>query len=86
MANRHLLRVRAPAKLNLSLRVLRKTPDRYHEIRTVVQSIALHDTLTFAEHSGPFRIECDDAACPTDSTRSSISALPLGPRLREVGA
>lgn len=68
MANRRLLSVRAPAKLNLSLRVLRATPDHYHELRTVFQSIALHDTLTFAEQSGPFRIECDDPACATDDT------------------
>jgi 4-diphosphocytidyl-2-C-methyl-D-erythritol kinase len=68
MPGRRLLSVRAPAKLNLSLRVLRTTPDHYHELRTVFQSIALHDTLTFAEHAGPFRIECDDPACPSDDT------------------
>jgi 4-diphosphocytidyl-2-C-methyl-D-erythritol kinase len=68
MPGRRLLSVRAPAKVNLSLRVLRTTSDGYHEIRTVFQSIALHDTLTFAEHAGPFRIECDDPACPTDDT------------------
>jgi 4-diphosphocytidyl-2-C-methyl-D-erythritol kinase len=28
--------------------------------------VALHDTLTFRERSGPFGLECDDAACPTD--------------------
>ena len=40
------LRARAFAKINLSLRVLGTRPDGYHELRTVFQSLALHDTLT----------------------------------------
>ena len=66
VAGKRLLSVRAPAKINLSLRVLRRTAGGYHELRTIFQSIALHDTLTFEAGSGPFRIECDDPACPTD--------------------
>ncbi|MCH8025313.1 MAG: 4-(cytidine 5'-diphospho)-2-C-methyl-D-erythritol kinase [Chloroflexi bacterium] len=40
------LRLRAPAKINWSLEVLRKQPDGYHEVRTVLQTIALSDWLT----------------------------------------
>ncbi len=68
MPNKRLLSVRAPAKINLSLRVLRRTAGGYHQLRTIFQSIALHDTLTFEAGSGPFRLECDDPACPTDRT------------------
>ena len=36
----------APAKINLTLEVLGKRPDGYHEIKSVVQAISLADTLT----------------------------------------
>lgn len=65
---RHAIRVRAFAKINLSLRVLGSRPDGYHEVRTILQSLALHDTLTFHRAPGAFRISCDDPACPTDAT------------------
>jgi 4-diphosphocytidyl-2-C-methyl-D-erythritol kinase len=60
------VRIRAHAKINLSLRVVGVRPDGYHELQTVFQSIALHDTLTIRAERGPFRLECDDPACPAD--------------------
>jgi 4-diphosphocytidyl-2-C-methyl-D-erythritol kinase len=62
------MRVRAFAKINLSLRVLGMRPDGYHELRTIFQSIALHDTLTIRAFRGPFRLTCDDPRCPSDDT------------------
>ena len=60
------VRVRAPAKINLTLRILSTRPDGYHDLRTTFQSLALHDTLTFTASSGPFAIDCTDPECPTD--------------------
>ena len=37
---------RAPAKINLTLDVGARRADGYHEIRSIMQTIALHDTLT----------------------------------------
>ena len=62
------MRVRAFAKINRSLRVLGTRADGYHELQTVFQSIALHDTLTIRASRGPFTLTCDDPACPTDET------------------
>jgi 4-diphosphocytidyl-2-C-methyl-D-erythritol kinase len=62
------MRVRAFAKINLSLRVLGARASGYHELRTIFQSIALHDTLTIRAARGPFRLTCDDPNCPSDST------------------
>ncbi len=42
-----MIRLRAPAKLNLYLRVLGPRPDGYHEIETIFERIDLADELTF---------------------------------------
>ena len=42
------LRLRAPAKLNWTLEVLGDRPDGYHEVRTVLQTIALSDWVTIS--------------------------------------
>lgn len=62
------VRVHAPAKINLSLRLLGTRPDGYHDVRTVLQSVALHDTLTLVATTGPLNIHCDDPRCPTDAS------------------
>ena len=39
--------VKAYAKVNFYLDVIRRRPDGYHDIETIFQSISLHDTLKF---------------------------------------
>jgi 4-diphosphocytidyl-2-C-methyl-D-erythritol kinase len=58
--------VRAHAKINLDLRVLGTRPDGFHELRTVFQALALHDTIECIPRAGPFAIECDAAGVPLD--------------------
>jgi 4-diphosphocytidyl-2-C-methyl-D-erythritol kinase len=49
--------LQAHAKVNLTLEVLSKRPDGYHEIATVLQTISLADTLTF-EHAETLEFQC----------------------------
>ena len=44
--------IEAPAKLNLTLDILGKRADGYHEMKMVMQSVSLADTLTLAAESG----------------------------------
>jgi 4-diphosphocytidyl-2-C-methyl-D-erythritol kinase len=53
-----MLTIKAPAKINLTLEVLRKRPDGFHDIRSVFQAIDLSDTLYFERGEG-VRFQCD---------------------------
>lgn len=44
--------MRAPAKINLALDILEKRPDGFHDMRMVMQSAALCDTVTLRETGG----------------------------------
>ena len=44
--------INAHAKINLGLDVIRKRPDGYHDLRMIMQTIGLHDTLTFEVSDG----------------------------------
>lgn len=59
--------VHAPAKINLDLRLLRRRPDGFHEIRTVLQSIALHDTLRVRSRPGPLTVRSRSGEVPADA-------------------
>ena len=58
----------APAKVNLDLRMRGRRADGYHLLRTVLQSIALADTLTLRR--APRSVRASPATppvCPTDA-------------------
>ncbi|MGI6579292.1 MAG: 4-(cytidine 5'-diphospho)-2-C-methyl-D-erythritol kinase [Saccharofermentanales bacterium] len=38
-------KLRAQAKINLSLKILGKRPDNYHQLHSIMQSLALHDII-----------------------------------------
>jgi 4-diphosphocytidyl-2-C-methyl-D-erythritol kinase len=58
------LTLQAPAKLNLSLRVLGKRADGFHEIdTTMVKLPGLTDSLEFRKSSG-FSFHCDQPGVP----------------------
>jgi 4-diphosphocytidyl-2-C-methyl-D-erythritol kinase len=50
--------VRAPAKINLTLDVLGRRPDGYHALRSVMQTLELHDTLELRP-APAIRFACD---------------------------
>jgi 4-diphosphocytidyl-2-C-methyl-D-erythritol kinase len=60
------LRLRAFAKINTGLKILNKRPDGYHEIRTIYQTIGLHDRLeiSISKARRGITVECDNPAIP----------------------
>ena len=60
------IRIAAPAKVNLDLRVLRLRPDGYHEVRTLLQSIALEDAVSIRSRPGPLTVRSRTRTLPQD--------------------
>ena len=48
-----MITIHAPAKLNLSLAVLARRPDAFHEIESLMVPVSLHDTLTVRASPAP---------------------------------
>jgi 4-diphosphocytidyl-2-C-methyl-D-erythritol kinase len=66
------------AKINLSLRVLGKRRDGYHEVRTVLQTISLHDELEFVlRDDDQIVIDSDNQDVPSDENNLSFKAAKL---------
>lgn len=62
----------AYAKINLSLDVLGKREDGYHELAMVMETVDLADTLTFLHEGEGLRVESQVSFLPTD--RSNLAA------------
>ena len=59
--------VKAPAKINLTLEVLSKRPDGYHELATVMQAVSLYDIITLEDNdSGEITLSCNYEGVPCD--------------------
>src|ERR1700754_4570630 len=75
------IRIKSYAKINWTLDVLFKREDGYHELRTIYQTISLHDTLRLTKTEGAIEIGCDDDRVPLDETNLVYKAAL---RLREA--
>jgi len=71
-----MLTVLAPAKLNLTLEVLGKRLDGYHEIRSVIQAINLGDSLRFqSSEKVTFKSDMPDWAPGKSLVAKTVSLL-----------
>lgn len=83
------LRGESPAKINLTLRVVCKRPDGYHEIESLIGQVDLCDTVTVSgtadtesEPAAAVRVACSDPSIPTGesnlATRAARAILRVG--------
>ena len=69
------LTVEAPAKLNLTLDVLGRRSDGYHELRMVMQSVALADRITLETGTGGgVRVRTNLSFLPTNEKNLAAAA------------
>lgn len=73
------MEIQAFAKLNLTLDILGKREDGYHDLRMVMQSITLADTLTLEENQGEgLRVSANLRFLPTgEKNLAAAAALRL---------
>lgn len=61
------IKIKAPAKINLTLDVLGKRPDNYHEVSTIMQAIDLYDIVTISDNdSNTVTLSCNYPDVPCD--------------------
>jgi len=66
------------AKINWSLEIPGKRPDGYHEVKTLLQTISLHDELHFeVSEDRAVSLSCDNPDIPTGSDNLVVRAAHL---------
>jgi 4-diphosphocytidyl-2-C-methyl-D-erythritol kinase len=68
------IRLRSYAKVNLGLEVLGLRDDGYHELRTLFQTIDLHDDIVLRPRSRGITVRCDHPLVPTDGSNLAARA------------
>ena len=56
----------SPAKVNLTLRVLGRRTDGYHDILSLMQRISLCDEMSFSSRADGIVVRCPDSSLPED--------------------
>jgi 4-diphosphocytidyl-2-C-methyl-D-erythritol kinase len=65
----------APAKINLSFKILRRREDGFHEIETLMAPISLADELTIEPNDSGFDFSSDDPNLPSGEDNLVVRAV-----------
>src|SRR6266700_3851277 len=68
------MQVLAPAKINLSLKILGRRSDGFHEIETLVAPISLADKIDIERQSRWIDFSCDDPTVPSGDENLVVRA------------
>ncbi len=68
------LTMRSYAKINLSLDVLGRLPNGYHEIKTIMQTVSLHDVIRITKRDAGISVASSLKFLPTDGENLAYAA------------
>src|SRR5438105_5816631 len=68
------MQVLAPAKINLSLKILGRRSDGFHEIETLIAPISLFDKIDIDRQSRGIDFSCDDPTGPSGDENLIVRA------------
>lgn len=71
------LEIQAYAKVNLGLDVVKKLENGYHEVRMVMQTVGIFDTLTLKKEARGIALTTDSEAVPGDENNLAYKAARL---------
>ncbi|MCF0148049.1 MAG: 4-(cytidine 5'-diphospho)-2-C-methyl-D-erythritol kinase [Clostridium sp.] len=71
------MRIKAYAKINISLDVIGKREDGYHLLEMIMQSIDLYDELNIEKQNKDITIKCNKPYVPTDERNLAYKAARL---------
>jgi len=69
--------IKAKAKINLSLDVIKKREDGYHELKTVLQTVELYDIIKLKVIKSGIELVCNHPLVPSDSGNLAYKAAQL---------
>src|SRR5260370_42075767 len=71
------MQVLAPAKINLSLKILSRREDGFHEIETLIAPISLADKIDIERQSRWIDFSCDDPTVPSGDENLVVRAAKV---------
>lgn len=71
------MKIKAYAKINISLDIVGKRTDGYHLLRMIMQSVDLYDEITIEKQHGDICITCNKPYVPTDERNLAYKAAKL---------
>ena len=72
-----MLKINGYSKINLSLDVLSKREDGYHNLQMIMQSLELHDEITLERISSGIVIDCNAMYVPANSSNIAYKAAEM---------
>ncbi len=71
------IKLKSPAKINITLDVLRKREDGFHDVKMIMQTVSLYDTVELVRKKSGISAETNLPFLPTDNGNIACKAAKL---------